>query len=229
MKNKHHHGIVILIAVIVVVAGVVIFYRPQANPAADEQFRTHIDKGMSEEVRAEFDLRISTLRASIDASEDPELRQYLQLANLYYQVGDLALSKQYYEMILAESPNDVPALENLGVSLEQMGDYSGAAKAWSQALELSGNSTTALRLAKLVEEHFPNQRPELKGLLEKSIETFGQEPVFLRMLGDWYANEGDYERALSHYEAAKSVTGSDDFDELISEARQKLIESENNK
>ena len=123
MQPKHHHGLTAAIVVIIVVVAAVLIFRPEANHEPAPELRTYIDKGLSEEAKAEFDLRIATLKASIEASEEFNGHDYLLLGNLYYQVGELGLAKGAYEAILAQSPEDVGALENLGVTLELMRHY----------------------------------------------------------------------------------------------------------
>ncbi len=221
MESKHSHGIVIFLGVVLVVIGVVYFFRPEANKP-EEQFKTYVDKGLTEAMRAEFDVRINTLKASIETDEKPDITKYLELGNLYYQVGELGHARDAYDKILELNPKDIAARENLGVALNEMEDYRGAERVWAEALELSGSVMTVTRLVDVVNAHIPEDKPRLKDVLELAIQTFGQDSALLSRLGDWYFEAGEYERALSHYEVAKQVSGLVSFDEKIESARKAL-------
>lgn len=219
MQTKHSHGLVILLGVAVVVVGAIYFGRPEAGDRGGK-FKTYVDKGLTEEMRAEFDVRIATLKASIEADEKPDISKYLRLGNLYYQTGELGLAKEAYEKILELNPEDVAARENLGTALVEMGDYKYAERVWAESLERSGNIFVVVSLVDLINEHIPEDKPRVKEILELAIQSLGQDPSLLSRLGDWYLENGDVERAISHYEVAKSLSPSPEFfEEKIREAR----------
>ena len=207
MTSNHHHGLTAAIVVILVVVAAVLIFRPEANHESGVELRTFIDKGLTPEAQAEFDLRIATLKASIEASEEFNGHDHLLLGNLYYQVGELELAKDAYEAILAQSPEDVGALENLGVALELMRDYEGAARAWTKALSLSGSVTTVIRLVDIIENSLPEQYDRVDDVLELAIKSLGQDEQLNGRLAKWYFGNGEYAEAQSHYEVAETLSG----------------------
>lgn len=215
---------VIIVAILVILAAIFIF-RPEANIDQNETLRTFVDKGLTEEARIEFDLRIATLKSSIESNEEFIGGDYLRLGNLYYQVGELGLAREAYEEILERNPNDIGALENLGVTLELMGDYKGAAQSWTKSLSLSGNITTVIRLVDVIEEHIPDQYDRIGEVLELAIESLGQDEHINGRLARWYFDTGAYDKAASHYEVAETLSGdTGKYDDRIAEARRLSIE-----
>lgn len=228
MIPKHHHSLTAAVVVILVVVAAIFIFRPEANRYGgnNEELRMFIDKGLSEEARAEFDLRIATLKASIDASEEFNAHDHLLLGNLYYQVGELGLAKAAYEAILERTPDDVGALENLGVTLELMRDYEGAARSWTRALSLSGSVTTVIRLVDVIENNLPQQYDRVDDVLELAIQSLGQDEQLNGRLAKWYFENGMYEQAQSHYTVAETLSGSSGkYADRIAESRRLSIES----
>ena len=150
MSTKHYHGAVAAAAAIGIVLLLVFVVRPELANRSEEEFKTYVDKGLTPEMRAEYDVRIATLQASIAADEKPDVGKLLLLGNLYYQTGELLLAKQEYMEILEISPNDSAALENLGQTLADMGDVYGAEARWLQALEVSAQVVTVARVVDLI-------------------------------------------------------------------------------
>ncbi|KKT75188.1 MAG: hypothetical protein UW70_C0037G0002 [Candidatus Peregrinibacteria bacterium GW2011_GWA2_44_7] len=223
---KHHHGLTAAVVVILVALVVVFFFRPEANRESQPELRTTIDKGLTPEAQVEFDLRIATQKASIEASTEFNAHEYLLLGNLYYQTGELALARDAYQAILDKSPDDVGALDNVGVTLEQMGDYEGAARAWTRSLSLSGSVTTVIRLIDVVEEHLPAQYDRVDDVLELAIQSLGQDEMLNGRLAKWYFENGMYEKAESHYTVAETLSGSiGKYKDRIAESRRLSIES----
>lgn len=227
MNYKHYHGVTAIVVVLLIVLVSFFVFRTEANKyTTDPEIRTYIDKGLSPEAQAEFDLRIATLKASIEASDEFSAYDHLLLGNLYYQTGELALAKQTYEENLAHNPDDVGALENLGVTLEQMRDYEGAARAWTRSLSLSGNVGTVINLINVIEEHLPAQYDRIDDVLELAIKSLGQEEQLNARLGKWLFENGRYAEAQSQFEVAETLSGkTGKYTERIAEARRLSIES----
>jgi len=225
MEHKHNHGLMVIIVVILVILAAIFIFRPEANNDLNVVLRTYVDKGLTEEARIEFDLRVATLKSSIESNDEFVGGDYLRLGNLYYQTGELGLAKEAYEEILDRSPNDIGALENLGVTLELMGDYKGAAQSWTKSLSLSGNITTVIRLVDIIEEHIPDQYDRVGDVLELAIESLGQDEQLNGRLARWYFDNGVYDKAMSHYEVAEMMSGdTGKYDDRIAEARRLSIE-----
>jgi len=163
-----------------------------------------VDRGLSKEAKAELEKRREDLDGSMKSDEKiaKDISKILTLGNLNYSLGELALAKEFYEKILKDYPNDAPSHENLAQTLKEMGDFDGAELHWRKALILNPYDGTYLKLADLIDENFTDRRLEIRTLLEEGISVLGQSPSLLIRLGDWYRQEGDYERAISHYKVA---------------------------
>ena len=174
-----------------------------SEPDASE-FVTWVDRGIPESIAAELELRIQTLEASLEANtnEKKDISQILELGNLKYTYGDLAGAKEQYERILLTHPTDAPAHENLGQTLLEMGDVAQAEEHWRAAIASSPYEVTYIKLADLIDASFFERHAEIQPLLEEAIATLGQSPALLVRLGNWYRQEKDFERALSHYQVA---------------------------
>ena len=137
--------------------------------------------------------------------EEPSLGDLLDLGNAYNTIGELAKAKEAYGRILVRNPNDAPALENLGTTLYLMQDYYGAEESWLAAAEISGSEPHILRLVDLINNHIPEHKAQVRDILEIAITHLGQTPGLLAALGEWYFEQGDFDRAVSHYEVALDV------------------------
>src|SRR3989338_1554889 len=194
----------ILVMVIGLMWGFSANNQPLSSDPNSPELVTWVDRGLPESIAAELELRIQTLEASLEADTDgkKDISQILELGNLKYAYGDLAGAKEEYERILSTHPTDAPAHENIGQTLLEMGDVIGAEGHWRAAIASSPYEVTYIKLADLIDTSFPKRRAEIQPLLEEAIATLGQTPSLLVRLGNWYRQEKDYERALSHYQVA---------------------------
>ncbi len=227
----HVKPIALSAALIVLLAVGFLWYRDYIDVSdegtGETEFVTWVDRGLSDNVKAEFELRIATLEAAIASNPERDISQLLQLGNLKYAYGDLSSAKEQYENILSTHPKDAPALENLGQALREMGDYQGALDRWRAALNVSPYEVTYLKLADLLDEYFPERQDEIQTLLEEAIATLGQTPGLLKRLGEWYAVNEKYNEAISHYKVAGRLDPDDEtIDELIDEVRAAKAQAE---
>src|SRR3989338_2267584 len=230
MSNKQQtiRSVAIIAGVVVVALIIILVGRPRQGNQPDDNFKAVVERQMTEEVREELTLRISVLEASIEGKgENKDIDDLLKIGNLYDTAGELAKSKAQYEAIIRRNPTDVAARENMGTTLVEMGDYLGAERVWAEALAISGSKVTVLRLVNLIDEHIPEHHDRIGPVLEEAILSIGQETGLLVALADWYFDVGNYERAYDHYQLAKQISGSDDYDDRIAESRVKWVEGLN--
>jgi tetratricopeptide (TPR) repeat protein len=194
------------------------------------QYLERVDRGMSAEDRAKFDGQILEMQATIEKQIQENKRDVsyiLALGNLYYTIGELKLAEEQYRDILSTLPNDAPALENLGQVQLEKGDYEGAEESWLKAVSASPYELTYLRLADLIRERIPEHKDRLKPLLENAVANLGQTYALMIRLGDWYAADGQYDRAVSHYEVALQLEpDSPDARQQLEEYRAKWREQQ---
>jgi len=204
-------GYLVLAAIIIIaIVGAFWFqdYLSYQNQPAEEEnnFLTYVDRGLTEELWLRYEQQIAELLASIDSQGDePNLNDLLLLGNAYNSTGQLAKAKEAYGQILMRAPQDTPALENLGSTLYLMEDYYGAEEAWLTAAEISGSEPHILKLVDLINNHIPEHKAQVKDILELAIDQLGQTPGFLATLGEWYYEQGEFDRAVSHYRVALQI------------------------
>lgn len=200
---------------------------PNLN-TSEPTLKTTVDRGMEPDVRATFEERLAVqkqLVADNEAAGIRDLTAILVLGNAYYTLGDLENAALWYREILRTNPLDAPALENLGQAQQEMGDYAGAEASWKLAVDQNGYEQTYLRLADLIEKHFPERRGEVQGILEVAIANNGQTVPLLTRLARWYGDSGMYEEAISHYKVAAVLDPDDEsIETAIQELKQKREE-----
>lgn len=195
---------------LIVILGILFAQRPKKTAMQETEppvLTEWVDRGLSQEMAQDYEKRIGELEQLLQTDEQAakDISQILILGNLKYGYGDLVGAKETYEKILSTHPADAPAHENLGQTLQEMGDYKGAEQHWIAAIASSPYVPTYLKLADLWDTHFPEKHVQIQSLLEDAIATLGQNPNLLIRLGNWYQQEGDYERAISHYEVAFKI------------------------
>lgn len=223
-------GVIFILAVLVLVASGLAWkfnwLKVINSGSSEDNFITYVDRGFQGDDKATLEQKIADQENKL--ATDPEfakdLSQWLTLGNMKYQLGDLAGAKEVYEThILADHPADGAALENLAQTLYEMQDYEGAELRWRAALSVNPWEVTYLKLVDLIANKFPERQNEIQSILEEAIVNLGQTPGLLRRLGDWYADNGQYDRALSHYEVAKQLAPDDTtIDERIESVREKM-------
>lgn len=204
MKNHRTRFIITLIAVIIVaVVGYFWYQQSQIGSYGHREIVTYVDRGLTQEHRTKILEQIEEEKQAIADAEKSEdssvISNILQVGNLYYRLGELATSIEYYDQILADYPADAPALENKGQSLYEMGDYEGAEANWHKALETNQYEVTYIRLAKLYNKKLTDKQADIKPLIETAITNLGQEKSLLIILGHWYRDNGFIDEAISHY------------------------------
>ncbi|TAK03549.1 tetratricopeptide repeat protein [Patescibacteria group bacterium] len=217
--------VIVSAAVVVIVGGLWAGKSWRATHPAAPALLELVDRGIDAENMAKFEERIAAQEAAV-AEGERDISELLVLGNLYYSVGDLKKAAAAYRDILSSNPNDSAAHENLAQALIEMGDYAGAEAQLRAAADVSAYEPTYLKLADLIDEHFPARRAEIQVILEAAIGNLGQTPGLLTRLGKWYADNGMLKEAISHYEVARQLAPDDqaiqaEIERLEAEQRKK--------
>ncbi|HBP00459.1 MAG: hypothetical protein UU48_C0011G0025 [Candidatus Uhrbacteria bacterium GW2011_GWF2_41_16] len=223
-------GLALLIVLVVGFFWYQDYIRKQTPRLLSSSLILFVERGLDETGKAKLISEIQTLESSMQTDSEiaQDIGKMLELGNLKYAYGDLAGAKEWYERILSDHPQDAPALENLGQTLLEMGDDVGAEESWRKAVSISAYEVTYIKLADLLDTRFSSRRSEIGPLLEEAIATLGQTPGLLVRLGKWYADQGLYQEAISHYQVAKQLDSNDQtIDLLIQEARKALSSEQN--
>jgi len=196
---------------VVAVVGWLLYKQMNPPPPAPPQqtIIPTVDRGLSEEDMAAQRQKITELEVQIAQAPERDISLILQLGNLHYGIGELAVAVENYDDILSTNPNDAPALENKGQAQLEMGDYIGALESWQKALAVSPFEVTYLRVANLIDEHFEGEEENVRLVLENGITNLGQTPGLLKRLGQWYESQGMYAEAISHYKVALQLDPDD--------------------
>jgi len=190
-----------------------ISFLPVSPPSPSESpLIAFVDRGISEEQLQTFHDRIVEFEITVKDNETNGARDIsaiLSLGNLYYQIGDLETAAKWYREILRTNPKDGAALENLAQAQIEMGDWEGADASLRAAVNVSAYEPSYIKLADLIDEHFPERRDEIQVILETAIANLGQTPGLLSRLGRWYADRGMLDEAISHYQVAHQIDPDD--------------------
>lgn len=154
---------------------------------------------------AEFETTVS----QNEAGGTRDIGVILSLGNLYYQIGDLETAAKWYRNILATNPQDAPALENLAQTQLEMEDWAGAEASLRAAANVSAYEPTYLKLADVIEQHFPERTGDVQTVLETGIANLGQTSGLLSRLARWYEAQGMLDEAISHYQVAHQIDPDD--------------------
>lgn len=204
MNKSRTRFVISLVAVIVIaIVGYLWWQQSQIGPYGRREIVTYVDRGLTDDFREHVLAQIEEKKqalAQAEAAGERDIGLILELGNLYYQLGELANSVEYYDEILSTHPNDDPALENKGQSLLEMGDYENAEEAWLKALETHQYEVTYLRLVELYNTKLTEKQDQVQPLLETAITNLGQQPGLMLALGHWYRDNGQLDEAISHYE-----------------------------
>ncbi len=183
-----------------------------------------VNRGLKPEDEQAFRAKLAEMLAQKEADDKEGKRDvnlYLRIGVQYYILGEVANAASSYRDVLVTHPADAPALENLGQALVEMGDYAGALEAWQRAATSDPTEQTYVNMADLMRDHLPEVSNRIPLVLEHGIATLGQKYSFLIRLGDWYASQGDFTRAVSHYEVALQLNKNEDAAAILETYRQK--------
>jgi len=197
--------IILAIAVIVIATVGVFWFFENQNISQKKELVSYVDRGMTVEVQEHLDGLIADAQKRLDEKGGQDLGIFLELGSLYYQTGNLEASREQNEKILKIQPNDTPALENLGQTLKEMEDFAGAEDAWRKAITHGAQEQIYFRLSEMISKEFPERNEEAREVLEDGVATIGQTPGLMISLGNWYREEGQYEKAISHYQVAAKL------------------------
>lgn len=212
---KSRRQIVLAVAVFVLVVTVVYGFFTSSARAPEQgdasNLVTYQDVDMDESTRFLFDHRIRTFRAALAAQEQyeeisgkrPNLNLYFEVASNANVLGDLALSRDYYEQLLQHNPLNYVGWNNLGNILVQMHDFDGALNSYRQSIEqLPTEEGYRDYIAVLEREETGDRNDEVLAMLEKGVARLGQNPWFMVKLAEWHLKDGNCEQAFAHYDVA---------------------------
>ena len=162
---------------------------------------------LDEATREYFEQRLETTKAAIAAAEasgeEVDLDLYLSAASDAYSLGDLVQAREMLEKQLEGNSLNFVAWNNYALILEAMGDYDAAETAFRKTLEIEqGIEKYSIDYADFLREHFPERREDLKAILEANLALGGQTVWNMVALAEWYAEGGECQKAVDHYEVA---------------------------
>lgn len=205
LSRKQLVGLVVG-AIIVVVGGYGIWLL--TNPADPYKgLVTERPIELDESTREYFEQRLATTMAAIEAAEsrgeEVDLNLYLSAASDAHSLGHLATAREMLEKQLAGNPINYVAWNNYALVLEAMEDYENADEAYRKTIEIQAGVPKYYEdYADFLLEHYPERRDELKALYEDDLARRDQTVWNMTGLGDWYAEGGECDKAVDHYEVA---------------------------
>ena len=196
----------VVLAVVLVVGGVKLFGANDPYTGLTLWRETQIP----EETRIILEQRIATTNASIaaklSAGEDVSNDLYESLAYDAYVLGDLVTARESYERVVNANPLYYIGWNAYANTLEAMGDYDDAERAYRQALSLAPDVDTYYTdLTDLLTTRFTGRDEEVLALLQQGVDMLGQRLTFMIALAEWYTTHGDCDRAIAHYKVVASL------------------------
>lgn len=199
-------GIVAVVLVALGVYGWWTFLGPGSNPYRG--LRTTSEVQMTDEIRTLIEQRVAVTEASIKAQDEEniDLDLYILLANDASMLGDLVKAREAAEKAVEGNSINYAAWNLLGSITEDMTDYDAARHAYKQAVvQRPGIDELYRDYVTLLENHWPDEREEIKATLEASVIDGDRSAWNMTALARWYKEEGDCTRARDHYELAKEL------------------------
>jgi tetratricopeptide (TPR) repeat protein len=121
-------------------------------------------------------------------------------------IGDPGSAQALLTAALAEAPDFVPALNNLGVLRTRMNDHAGAEEAYLAALRHQrNNAPTMMNLVALY--HRTGDARKARSFQRRLDKVQHSDPFHQFMLALECENNGDYDCAVSHYKRAIRLQG----------------------
>ena len=106
-----------------------------------------------------------------------DLKTLIDKGQKYFENGDVGAAETHFKYVLAWQPDNVVALNNLGVVAYQQGEPERAKRYFSAALEADGENADAL--LNLADLHLKqNQLQEAAGFLERCGRSHPTESLF---------------------------------------------------
>jgi tetratricopeptide (TPR) repeat protein len=121
------------------------------------------------------------------------------LAAAYFETGDFADARGYYEGYLRLRPDDAPAFNDLANCYYKLGDYETAERIYAEALEIDDRLGASYRNLGLAKLHLG--KPEEALHLLRSYADLVPEDLEINLaIGDIFRQLEKYAEAIPHYE-----------------------------
>ena len=142
---------------------------------------------------------VSSLEKALTFKPDTSTR--LALASIYMQQDNPNVAKEQYQKVLDDDPNNLKALQGLGVVYEKLGELVKAAKALEQAKSIDPNATITLYNLGVINAKLSKSDDAISLFKRVSELQVGFEKVNL-FLGIEFAKKQLYPEAIQELEKA---------------------------
>ncbi|HAL50386.1 MAG: hypothetical protein UU40_C0003G0059 [Candidatus Uhrbacteria bacterium GW2011_GWD2_41_121] len=147
---------------------------------------------------------LSSITASKKADERPDLNLYEIAGTDAYYLGDLVQAREIYEEYFTYNSINPAAWNTYGNIVYMMEDWDKAEEAFRTALELSPMEEFYRDVIKVIERD-ETRGLEVEDLLLDYIDTIGQTQWVMVQLGEYYADHGQCQKSLDHYNVALTL------------------------
>ncbi|MBT4856804.1 tetratricopeptide repeat protein [Candidatus Uhrbacteria bacterium] len=191
--------------VVAVLVLIVIFGIQWQGGTTSQELVTQVDVQIEDDLRffIENELNVweSALAAHDRVGAEPDLNLLLLVAFNAKHLGNLELAKETYDRYFETHTTNYTVYSNYGSVLRLMGDLEGSARAYRQAIALDPDiEAFYMSLVRVLDEMGLHE--EVEDVYKDAINEIGQTRALLVALAEWYEEQGDCEKAISHYEVA---------------------------
>ena len=137
------------------------------------------------------------------------LKEAFDIAENFYQRGNISEAKNIFEKILIAKPSHFLALANLGIIFAQLKKFDQAISALNKALEINPNYAEGYNNLGNVFFELSNFDKSLE-CYEKAIKIFPNFSDAFNNLGNIYFKKGELDNAIGSYESAILYTDKSD-------------------
>jgi len=213
MDKEYRKVIISIIIIVIVVVGIGIFWKYKQ----ESKFISSIEKdvisflekyALLEGDQAKLNNAINILR------ENPEdVSALITIAKIRREAGDLDGALEFYLKALEIQPTNVVALDNLAnLYNHYKKEYERSAEMYLRLTENAPERVSAYQLLmyiywNCIPEKYPDMEQILLTGIEKTSDITEYAPVdFYIMLGDFYANVEETNKATEYYEIVMKLT-----------------------
>ncbi|MBU2544882.1 tetratricopeptide repeat protein [Patescibacteria group bacterium] len=216
MDREYRKVVISIIVIVIIIVGIGIFWKYKQESKfspLERDLISFLEKHpLSEGDQAKLNNAINILR-----EKPKDVSALITIAEIRQKVKDVDGSIEFYLKALEVQPTNVVALNNLADLYDhQKKEYEKSAEMYLRSIENTPEQISAYQSLMYIYQHrLPEKYPDMEQILltaiEKNTDISEYAPVdFYSMLGDFYANVDEINKAIKYYEIALGLMPGDE-------------------